>query len=63
MKPGKILLSSASAALLSFASALAQETSLPDAAPERDTAVTRVLGTVTVTATKQHQERARDKRP
>jgi len=52
MKPGKILLSSASAALLSFASALAQETSSPDAAPERDTAVARVLGTVTVTATK-----------
>jgi len=58
MKFSKVLLSSASAAIFAFVPAYAQTTETP-AAPEtveetaeRDSAVARVLGTVTVTATK-----------
>ena len=58
MKFSKVLLSSASAAIFAFVPAYAQTTEAPAATEtaqetaERDSAVARVLGTVTVTATK-----------
>lgn len=58
MKFSKFLLSSASAAIFAFVPAYAQTTEAPAATEtvqetaERDSAVARVLGTVTVTATK-----------
>ncbi len=59
MKFNKILLSSASAALLAIAPSFAQEADTPaatvetpEATAERESAIDRVLGTVTVTATK-----------
>lgn len=58
MKFSKLLLSSASAAMIAFVPAYAQTTDAPAAAEtvedtvERESAVDRVLGTVTVTATK-----------
>jgi len=51
MKFSKVLLSSASAAMFAFVPAYAQEAETPETA-ERETAIERVLGTVTVTATK-----------
>ncbi len=58
MKFNKLLLSSASAALIAFAPAFAQTAGdvvtqeTPEQTAERESAVDRVLGTVTVTATK-----------
>lgn len=52
MKFSKVLMSSASAALIAFMPAYAQEADTAEASPERETAIERVLGTVTVTATK-----------
>jgi iron complex outermembrane receptor protein len=59
MKFSKLLLSSASAAMIAFVPAYAQETGTdtvtvetPEATAERESAIDRVLGTVTVTATK-----------
>lgn len=59
MKFSKVLLSSASAAIFAIVPAYAQETSTdivtqetPEATAERESAIDRVLGTVTVTATK-----------
>jgi iron complex outermembrane receptor protein len=52
MKFSKVLMSSASAALIACMPAIAQEGETPEATAERDSAIERVLGTVTVTATK-----------
>lgn len=52
MKFSKVLMSSASAALIACMPSLAQEGETPEATAERESAVERVLGTVTVTATK-----------
>jgi iron complex outermembrane receptor protein len=59
MKFSKLLLSSSSAAMIAFVPAYAQETGTdtvtvetPEATAERESAIDRVLGTVTVTATK-----------
>ena len=50
MTLNKMLMTSASAALILFAPAYAQET--PEETAARESAIDRVLGTVTVTATK-----------
>ncbi len=59
MKFNKVLLSSASAAMFAFAPAFAQDADTPastvetpEATAERESAIDRVLGTITVTATK-----------
>lgn len=52
MKFSKVLMSSASAALIVCMPALAQEGETPETTAERESTIERVLGTVTVTATK-----------
>lgn len=52
MKFSKVLMSSASAALIACMPAIAQEGETPETTAERESAIERVLGTVTVTATK-----------
>jgi iron complex outermembrane recepter protein len=52
MKFNKVLMSSVSAAIFAIVPAYAQVSETPEATAERESAIDRVLGTVTVTATK-----------